>query len=233
MPPNECSASDVSRVWTYIRMVKNALSQVSPEWLSKEVRRIYDLASLYVKDAEYYLSLGDCITSTSCIAYAEGLLDALRMLGYLSIEWVRERPKRVLVGGTFDIIHPGHIHYLREASKYGLVYAVVARDVNVERIKGRKPVMREDERLAVVSSIRYVYKAVLGHESDFGETINRLRPDLIVLGPDQPVDESFLENVANKYGLTFDVVRLKERVGGQHMASREFIKLMKERLCRE
>lgn len=233
MPLNECSASSVSRVWTYIRMVKNALSQVSPEGLSKEVRRIYDLASLYVKDAEYYLTLGDCITSTSCIAYAEGLLDALRMLGYLSIEWVREKPKRVLVGGTFDIIHPGHIHYLREASKYGLVYAVVARDVNVERIKGRKPVMREDDRLAVVSAIKYVYKAVLGHESDFGETISKLRPDLIVLGPDQPVDESFLEDVARRYGLAFDVVRLKERVGGQNMASREYIKLMKERLCRE
>ncbi len=233
MQSNECSVGNVSRVWTYIKMVKNALSQVSPDSLSKEARKIYDLASLYVKDAEYYLGLGDCITSTSCIAYAEGLLDALRMLGYLSIEWVREKPKKVLVGGTFDIIHPGHIHYLREASKYGLVYAVVARDVNVERIKGRKPVMREDERLAVVSSIRYVYEAVLGHESDFGETINRLRPDIIVLGPDQPVDEGFLENVAKRYGLSFEVVRLKKRVGGQHMASREYIKLLKERLCRE
>lgn len=214
-------------------MVKNALSQASPEGLSKEARYVYDLAGLYVKDAEYYLGIGDCVTSTSCIAYAEGLLDALRLLGHLNIEWVREKPRRVLVGGTFDIIHPGHIHYLREASNYGLVYAVVARDVNVERIKGRKPIMREDERLAVVSSIRYVYRAVLGHKSDFGETINRLRPDLIVLGPDQPVSESFLEDIATRYGLSFDVVRLKERVGGQHMASREYIKLMKERLCRE
>ncbi len=233
MQSNRCSASDASRIWTYIKMVKNALAQVSPEGFSSEVKRIYDLASLYAKDAEYYLGIGDCITSTSCIAYAEGLLDALRMMGYLRIEWVREKPKKVLVGGTFDIIHPGHIHYLKEASKYGLVYAVVARDVNVERIKGRKPVMREDERLTLVSSIRYVYKAVLGHETDFGETINKLRPDLIVLGPDQPVDEEFLEGIANRYGLSFDIVRLKERVGGQHVASREYIKLLKERLCRE
>jgi len=233
MQSRRCSVDEASRVWTYIRMVKHALSQVSLSTLDAPIKQIYDLASLYVKDAEYYLGIGDCITSTSCVAYAEGLLDALRMLGYLKIEWVRERPKRVLVGGTFDIIHPGHIHYLREASKFGLVYAVVARDVNVERIKGRKPIMREDERLAVVSSIRYVYKAVLGHESDFGETISRLRPDLIVLGPDQPVDESRLEDIAKKRGLNFDIVRLKERVGGQHMASREYIKLLKERLCRE
>jgi FAD synthetase len=86
------------------------------------------------------------------------------------------------VGGTFDILHPGHIFLLKEASKHGDVIVVVARDSTVKRIKGREPIFNEEHRLMMVSSIKYVKKAILGKEStDILEIVEELKPDVIVV----------------------------------------------------
>lgn len=96
--------------------------------------------------------------------------------------------KTVLVFGTFDLFHPGHQFFLREAEKYGdRLVVIVARDKNVERIKGRLPVNNEQERLASVASFASVDEARLGYE-DWGKHLKVLEdvaPDVICLGYDQ------------------------------------------------
>ena len=219
-----------ARIKLYIDMVDNALKQLSGgRGFPKEVMEIIKLADSYLNDSRYYFGLRDYITSLSCISYAEGLLDALARLGYISIEWCRKKPLKVLVGGTFDLIHPGHIEFLREASRRGLVYAVIARDVNVERIKGRQPILNEEERLAIVSSIRYVYKALLGDKQDFMKPVERIRPDLIFLGPDQFMDDAYLLKELSRRGLRIKVERMKVRVGGQDYSTTRIINKIKER----
>ncbi|MEO3992795.1 MAG: DUF357 domain-containing protein [Desulfurococcaceae archaeon TW002] len=220
-----------ARIKSYIDMVEKTLKTLRVLNESKEVSEVIKLASLYLSDAKYYFSIGDYVTSLSCIAYSEGLLDALRLTGNIEFEWVREKPKKVLVGGTFDLLHPGHIHYVREAHKRGLVYAVVARDSVVRKIKGREPVFDEKSRLTLVSSLKYVYEAILGDEEDFMKPVIKVKPDIILLGPDQPIDENTLTKNSEKLGLNITVERLKERVGGHLMSTTDIVKEILRKYC--
>lgn len=219
------------RLRTYIDMVEKVLKTLKVLNSSKEVSDIVRLASLYLSDAKYYFSVGDYVTSLSCVAYSEGLLDALRLTGNVEFEWVREKPKKVLVGGTFDLLHPGHIHYLREAHERGLVYAVIARDSVVRRVKGREPIFDEKTRLTLVSSLKYVYEAMLGDEEDFMKPVIRVKPDVILLGPDQPIDEHALTRNSEKLGMNVTVERLKERVRGRLMSTTDIIKEVLRKYC--
>lgn len=96
--------------------------------------------------------------------------------------------KTVLVFGTFDLLHPGHIWFLRQAAKRGDKLAVVvARDANVKKLKGRLPLWREKRRLKEVRNLFCVSKARLGYKDWSRRTLilKKINPDIIVLGYDQ------------------------------------------------
>ncbi|RLF12427.1 MAG: FAD synthase [Thermoprotei archaeon] len=122
--------------------------------------------------------------------------------------------KKVMVAGVFDLIHPGHLYLLWKAKEMGTVVVVVARDSTVERVKGRKPIVPEDQRLEVVSNLKPVDQAVLGHEGDLLRVVEEVKPDVILLGPNQPFNEEWLEEELNRRGLNVEVVRLKEAYRG-------------------
>lgn len=219
MWPEECRSClgvVAERVRAYIDNVFQALEQLEDSGLGEAVRRVVRLVRDYASDAQYYLEeRGDPFTALADIAYAEGLLDALRWLGILDFEWkpltsLLERP-RVLVAGTFDIIHPGHIALLRHAWMKGRVHVIVARDATAERIKKRPAIVPEEQRLEVVRSIRYVSNAELGSTSDILEPVKRIKPDIILLGPDQWVDEEWLRRELEKHGLKARIERMREK----------------------
>ena len=182
---------------------------------------LVDLARRYMEDAEYYLHKGDYLTSIACSSYAEGLLDALGRLGMVEVIWPRRhRPPKVLVGGVFDIIHPGHIHLLRTAAELGDVVVVVARDSTVRRLKGREPVVPEVQRLEVVRSLRYVREARLGYsEMDIERVLGEVRPDVVVLGPDQDYLEGEVERASRRLGLNTRIIRLERRAENYPLTS--------------
>lgn len=92
---------------------------------------------------------------------------------------------RVLVFGTFDRLHPGHRFLLTEAGKRGRLFVVIARDRNVERIKGRLPDQSEAERKRIIEDVFPDATAILGDSSDFLRPVRDIKPDLILLGYDQ------------------------------------------------
>jgi FAD synthetase len=92
---------------------------------------------------------------------------------------------RVLVFGTFDRLHPGHEFVLREAAKRGDVFVVIARDANVERIKGKRPAESEDHRKDAVESFLPHATVILGDAKDFLKPVHQVKPDLILFGYDQ------------------------------------------------
>lgn len=203
------------RVQAYIENVEQALQQLASRRLEKPYVKLVELAKLYVDDARYYLEKGDTFTALACIAYAEGLIDALRWLGIADFEWktltaLLSRP-RVVVAGSFELLHPGHIELLKRAWELGRVYVIVARDANVEKFKGRPPLVPEKQRLQVVSAVRYVSKAVLGSDRDVVEPLKALKPDIILLGPDQWVDEAWLEKRLEEERIPAKIVRLKKK----------------------
>lgn len=96
--------------------------------------------------------------------------------------------KTVLVFGTFDLLHPGHKWFLRHAAGFGNRLAVVvARDKNVIAHKNRAPVWDENRRLTAVGELPFVDEAFLGYEdwSKHGRVLEKIKPDVIVLGYDQ------------------------------------------------
>ena len=95
--------------------------------------------------------------------------------------------KRVLSCGTFDHLHPGHESFLQQAAALGTeLCVVVARDENVERLKGRHPDHDEEERMAALGELPYVTEVRLGYPGkNLLRVVEEIAPDIIALGYDQ------------------------------------------------
>jgi len=94
--------------------------------------------------------------------------------------------KKVMIFGTFDGLHEGHLDFFRQARGYGdYLIAVVARDVNVKKIKSRPSVKNENERLEILKNCNLVNETALGYENGHYKIIKDLKPDVICLGYDQ------------------------------------------------
>lgn len=100
----------------------------------------------------------------------------------------------MVASGVFDIVHIGHIKYLKKAKqiagKNGVLLVVLARDKLVEKTKGKKPIINEKERKEIIESLKFVDKVILGPsrtdvEEGIREVIRKYKPDAIVLGYDQ------------------------------------------------
>lgn len=119
--------------------------------------------------------------------------------------------KKAIAFGSFDILHVGHKHYLKEAKSYAdYLIVVVARDENIVRIKHNKPKNNENQRLKNIKELEFVDEAVLGHENDIFKVLEEHKPDIICLGYDQEtVDENKLKKELEKRNLKADIVRCK------------------------
>ena len=136
--------------------------------------------------------------------------------------------KRVLVFGTFDILHPSHLRFLYEARKTAgtddcELVLVLARDSSILRIKGRAPIFNEYQRLRVISSIRLVDYVLLGNKGvEIFDVILQVDPDIIVLGYDQiPKHEEALRAFILSNHLTAKVHRLPKFESGDLSSSSE------------
>jgi len=119
--------------------------------------------------------------------------------------------KTVLVTGTFDFLHSGHLHLFKNAKKYGKKLVVlVARDKTVKKIKGTKPIHTEKERFDLVKHIDLVDEAILGCARDPYRKIGIIKPNVICLGYDQQHEYAKkLKDKLKKRGWKIKVVRLK------------------------
>ncbi len=131
----------------------------------------------------------------------------------------------VMAMGTFDMLHPGHVHYLQQAKNYGdYLIVVVARDKTVEKERGRAPVVDEKDRLTMVQSLSIVDKAVLGNVADKLKIVEEKKPAVICLGYDQRVDEEKLREELKRRGLNIEIKRMKGYKEKQYKSS-----ILKER----
>jgi cytidyltransferase-like protein len=67
------------------------------------------------------------------------------------------RKKKVFVSGCFDLLHSGHVAFLKEASSFGDLYVGLGSDKTVYELKGRKTINSEDERLYMIGSLSCVH----------------------------------------------------------------------------
>ncbi|MBB6478629.1 adenylyltransferase/cytidyltransferase family protein [Spirochaeta isovalerica] len=108
--------------------------------------------------------------------------------------------KTVLVFGTFDVIHPGHIYFLQKAAAEGdRLVAVIARDRFVLKTKKRNPVHGEEERISHIMQSGLVDEAFLSDEvtGTYG-VVEKVNPQVVCFGHDQhKLAESFTQWISN------------------------------------
>ncbi|MCL2105914.1 MAG: adenylyltransferase/cytidyltransferase family protein [Oscillospiraceae bacterium] len=95
--------------------------------------------------------------------------------------------RKVFVSGCFDLLHSGHVAFLKTAASFGTLYVGVARDETIALLKNETPANTEAERLFMVRSLRYVKEAWLSAGLgflDFEADVARLRPDILVVNDD-------------------------------------------------
>ena len=127
----------------------------------------------------------------------------------------KESKKRtiVLASGVFDLLHLGHVKFLEEAKKAGgrnaELIVIVARDSTVEKRKGKKPIMPENQRRALVESLKVVDEAILGYEEfDIEKVIEKIKPDVIVFGYDQKGMEKTVKDYIKVKQLKVKVIKI-------------------------
>ncbi len=97
-----------------------------------------------------------------------------------------ESKKIIFTNGCFDIIHAGHISYLKEAKALGDILIVgLNSDESVRRLKGKdRPIVNERDRAYVLANLKPVDYVILFDEDTPSELIKEIKPDVLVKGGD-------------------------------------------------
>lgn len=117
--------------------------------------------------------------------------------------------KKVMAQGVFDILHPGHLHYLEQSRELGdKLTVVIARDSRIEK----DLYFDEEERKEMLQALKVVDNAILGSEESIYDTVEKVDPDIITLGYDQPFDKEEVASMAEKAsGRKVKVERIEKR----------------------
>ncbi len=116
--------------------------------------------------------------------------------------WRRAGERIVLANGNFDLLHVGHVRYLRGAKELGgrLVVAVNS-DESVRALKGEgRPVMPAEERAEIVAALGDVDAVVIFDELDVRALIREIRPDIQAKGTDYTVESVPERDAVAEYG---------------------------------
>ena len=112
-----------------------------------------------------------------------------------------------MVFGTFDVFHPGHRDFLKQAKKRGdYLVAVVARDETVLKVKGNLPRNNENFRLNAIKKSGLVDEVFLGNLGNKYEVIKKNKPNVICLGYDQKFFINKLEEKLKEFKLSGTVI---------------------------
>ncbi len=135
---------------------------------------------------------------------------------------------RVMATGVFDLLHPGHLHFLTEAKKLGdELVVVVARDQTARRLK-HEPYVPEHIRREMVEALKPVDRAVLGSTTDIYQTVVDVRPDIIALGYNQVWNEREVEAECARRGVPVKVLRVS-RLAHDELATRKIVERILDR----
>ena len=115
-----------------------------------------------------------------------------------------ESRPRVFVSGCYDMLHSGHVAFFKEASQYGDLYVGIGSDETIEKLKKRKTVNKENERLYMVKAVKYVKDAYINRGSgmiDFIDTVDLVKPDIFIVNSDGGSDEK--RNFCRERGIKY------------------------------
>jgi FAD synthetase len=186
---------------------KAILASLYISTLEPEIQALKRLGSRMLVEKEFY-------KSRICILAENGFIERSDQLKLTFIG--RDALRVVLVGGVFDLIHPGHIHTLKAAKSHGdVLVVVVARTSTAMKInKDRRIYHNENMRKELVSSLSFVDLAIIGKEGTLYDTVEYVKPDIIALGYDQAHSEKDVAYNCQIRNLNVRVIRLNTPMPG-------------------
>ena len=122
------------------------------------------------------------------------------------------KEKIVFTNGCFDILHPGHIHILDQAKSYGDMLIVgLNSDNSIKRLKGpSRPKVSQNDRLKILSSIKFVDYVVLFEEETPLKLIKKIKPNFLVKGGDYILEDIVGREFVENNGGQVKIVKLLE-----------------------
>ncbi len=114
----------------------------------------------------------------------------------------QENKKIAFTNGCFDILHVGHVRYLRAAKRTADVLVLALNsDSSVQSIKGeQRPLVPEEERAEIMAALEFIDFVTIFPELTPKELINYLKPDIIIKGGDWPEDKVIGGDDVKKWG---------------------------------
>ncbi len=106
--------------------------------------------------------------------------------------------KTVIAFGTFDPLHPGHVHFLQQAKKLGHLIVVISHEDKVRNNKNREPRESDQVRKQKVEELKIADLVLVGDPGNNYKILERIEPDIIALGYDQQIPKP-LKNKVKKY----------------------------------
>ncbi|MGO8838805.1 MAG: adenylyltransferase/cytidyltransferase family protein [Limisphaerales bacterium] len=117
--------------------------------------------------------------------------------------------KKVVVTGSYDWFHSGHVRFFEEVSAYGDLYVVVGHDANIRLLKGEgHPLLPQEERRYLVDAIKYVKQALISSGNgwlDADPEIQRLKPDIYAVNEDG--DKGGKREYCEQHGIQYLVLK--------------------------
>ncbi|MBW1893173.1 MAG: bifunctional D-glycero-beta-D-manno-heptose-7-phosphate kinase/D-glycero-beta-D-manno-heptose 1-phosphate adenylyltransferase HldE [Deltaproteobacteria bacterium] len=136
--------------------------------------------------------------------------------------WRAAGKKIVFTNGCFDLLHPGHIDLLNQASSFGDCLIIgLNTDASVKRLKGGgRPILNEHDRAAILGALESVNMVVLFDEDTPLALIKALSPDILVKGADYRPEEVAGRDIVESYGGELRLVKLLEGYSTTRIADR-------------
>lgn len=120
----------------------------------------------------------------------------------------------VFVSGSFDTLHSGHITFLKEAAKYGCLHVGIGSDKSIKKLKGHPTICKEQERLFMVRSIRYVHEAWINSGEgalDFKKDLLAAGINELIVNEDQHSEEK--EQLCNQLRIRYVILQRTQEPG--------------------
>jgi cytidyltransferase-like protein len=122
--------------------------------------------------------------------------------------------KKVFVSGCFDMLHSGHVEFLRQAAEYGDLYVALGSDKTIFDLKGRPTINSEQERLFMIKSVSWVKDAFISRGSgilDFEAELREMRPNYFVVNTDGNIPEK--RDLCRELGIEYVILERKPYEG--------------------
>ena len=129
-------------------------------------------------------------------------LHSLEQLAAIIEEHKHKGENVVLANGCFDLIHVGHIRYLRESKEKGNILVVALNsDSSVRKLKGKgRPILQEQERAEIITSFEFVDYVTFFDEPNVEKVLLTLKPDTHAKGSDYTKDTVPERETVKEYG---------------------------------